>query len=69
MVRVMKAGSFVGYKIAKSRESGADKIGLATLPKIRPSMSAEDQKRLMRAAAATAIMDGDTSESDHYNEV
>jgi hypothetical protein len=68
MVQVMKAGSFVGYKIAKSREAGASSVALASLPKIRPSMSSEDQRRLMRAAAATAIMDADTSESEIYDQ-
>lgn len=64
MVRVMKAGSFVGYKIAKSRASGAESIALSSLPPIRPSMSVEDQRRLVRAAAsAAALNDGEDDDS------
>lgn len=64
MVRVMKAGSFVGYKIAKSRASGAENVGLSSLPPIRPSMSVDDQKRLMRAAASAVAIDGNDIDDD-----
>lgn len=69
MVCVMKAGSFVGYKISKSRDSHGGNVALASLPPIRPSLSAEDQKRLMRAAASTATMNGDGNDDSSSSEL
>lgn len=69
MVRVMKAGSFVGYKIAKSRASGAESIALSSLPPIRPSMSVEDQRRLVRAAASAASLNDGADDDSSVSEL